>query len=263
MNRVIQNDLTAPELLLQELGVTEPDDIDLEPIAYHIGCQVRYRSLDGCEACILGAGDRAIITITTRTIKARRRFSLGHELGHWHYHRGRSSICRPDDIGNQTHSPLHPERIADNYAADLLLPRYLFEPRLIGAARPSFATVEQLATQFRTSITATALRFVEFTPSVMLICHALKGRKWFKPSKDIPSRWFPRDDLDADSYAFDILNGEEDRSRIVKIGADAWFDRSEAGRYEIFEETIRVGASEILILLTLSAPEMLDDWTRR
>jgi hypothetical protein len=262
MNRVIRNDLTASELLLQELGVTEPDDIDLEPIACHVGCQVRYRPLDGCEACILGAGDRAIITITTRTSKARQRFSLGHELGHWHYHRGRSSICRPEDIGNQTRSPLHPEHIADGYAADLLLPRYLFEPRLIGALRPSFTTVERLATEFRTSITATALRSVEFTPSVMLICHASSGRKWFKPSKDIPSRWFPRGDLDADSYAFDILYGEEDRSRIVKIGADAWFDRSEANRYEILEETLRIGGGEILTLLTLNVPKMLEEWSR-
>ena len=262
MNRVIRNDLTAPELLLQELGVTEPKDIDLEPIAYHVGCQVRYRPLDGCEACILGADDCAIITITTRTSKARQRFSLGHELGHWYYHRGRSSICRPDDIANQTRSPLDPERIADGYAADLLLPRYLFEPRLIGAGRPSLTTVERLATDFRTSITATALRFVEFTPSVILICHALNGRKWFKLAKDMPSRWFPRDDLDANSYAFDVLFGDKDRSRIVKMGAAAWFDRSEAGRYEIFEETIRIGVGEILTLLTFSAPKMLEDWSR-
>ena len=95
----------------------------------------------------------------------------------------------------------------------------------------------------------------------MLICRTVKGRNWFKAAADVPSRWFPRDDLDADSYAFDVLHREEDRSRIVKIGADAWFERNEASRYEIFEETIRVGASEILTLLTLSAPEMLDDWS--
>jgi hypothetical protein len=259
MSRVIRNDSTAAELLLQELGITEPNHIDLEPIAYHVGCEVRYRPLDGCEACILGAGDRAIITVTTRTSKARLRFSLGHELGHWHYHRGHSSICRHDDIGNLVRSSLHPERVADAYAADLLLPRYLFEPRLVAAARPSFSTAERLAIEFRTSITATALRLVEFTPSVMLICHTAKGRKWFKAAADVPSRWFPRDDLDADSYAFDVLRRTEDRSRVVKIGADAWFDRNEASRYEIFEETIRVGASEILTLLTLSAHEMLDD----
>jgi hypothetical protein len=96
----------------------------------------------------------------------------------------------------------------------------------------------------------------------MLICHASNGRRWFKSAKDIPSRWFPRDDLDADSYAFDVLFGQEDRSRIVKMGAAAWFDRSEANRYEIFEETIRIGGNEILTLLTLNAPKMLEEWSR-
>jgi hypothetical protein len=52
------------------------------------------------------------------------------------------------------------ERIADGYAADLLMPRYLFETRLIGTGRPSLATVERLTMKFRTSITATALRLL-------------------------------------------------------------------------------------------------------
>ena len=94
------------------------------------------------------------------------------------------------------------------------------------------------------------------------ICHGSDGRRWFKPAKDVPSRWFPRDELDTDSYAFDVLHGEKDRSRIVRIGADAWFNRSEARRYEIFEETIRIGANDILTLLTLNVPKMLEEWSR-
>ena len=50
--------LTAPERLLQDLGVTDPDDIDLEAIAWTMGAEVRYRPLDGCEARILGRDDR-------------------------------------------------------------------------------------------------------------------------------------------------------------------------------------------------------------
>jgi hypothetical protein len=90
----------------------------------------------------------------------------------------------------------------------------------------------------------------------MLVCYAAHGRKWFKPAKDVPSRWFPRDDLDADSYAFDVLFGDKDRSCIVKIGADVWSNRSEARRYEIFEETLRLGVSEILTLLTPCARDV-------
>ena len=45
--------LTQAERLLQELGVTEPGEIDLEAIAYHVNARVRYRPLDGCEARIV------------------------------------------------------------------------------------------------------------------------------------------------------------------------------------------------------------------
>lgn len=53
------------------------------------------------------------------------RFSVAHELGHWHHHRRRSAVCLSDDIGNPAKGPLDPERVADGYAADLLMPRYL------------------------------------------------------------------------------------------------------------------------------------------
>jgi hypothetical protein len=55
------------ERLLQELGITEPKEIDLEAIAYHVGAHVRRQPLDGCEARIIGCGDRAIITVKARS----------------------------------------------------------------------------------------------------------------------------------------------------------------------------------------------------
>jgi hypothetical protein len=55
--------LMPAERLLKELGITEPEEIDLEAIAFHVGARVRYRKLDGCEARIIGRGDAAVITI--------------------------------------------------------------------------------------------------------------------------------------------------------------------------------------------------------
>jgi hypothetical protein len=31
--------------------------------------------------------------------------------------------------------------------------------------------------------------------------------EWFTRGPDVPSRWFPRDNLDADSFAFGVLHG--------------------------------------------------------
>ena len=71
------------EDLLHSLGVTSPEEIDLDAIAYHVGVRVRYRPLTGCIARIIANGDRAIATIDENCRHERKRFSIGHELGHW------------------------------------------------------------------------------------------------------------------------------------------------------------------------------------
>ena len=254
------NPLSPAEELLKELGVTAAGDIDIEAIAYHVGAFIKYRPLDGCEGRIVGAGDRAVITVNSRSILPRRRFTAAHELGHWHHHRGRSFVCRPDDIGNPMKGPADPERIADGYAADLLMPRYLFKPMANRIGKVTFQAVEDLRREFGTSITATAIRLVEYGPEpAMLICHAPGGRKWFRRPRDIPERWFPQSDLDAGSQAMDVLHGRLEHSRRALVGAATWFDRWDAPKYELYEETCRTTDDEILTLLVFKDDEMLED----
>jgi len=93
----------------------------------------------------------------------------------------------------------------------------------------------------------------------LLVCHEPNGRRWFTRSASVPDRWFPPDALDSESYAFDILFGTaQDDSQPRKIGADAWFDRREAERYELNEQSMRTRKNEILTLLTLTDSAMLD-----
>ena len=73
----------------------------------------------------------------------------------------------------------------------------------------------------------------------MLVCHGPQGRKWFTRSPGVPTRWFPRDELDHESFAFDLLFGEgQEQAHPRLIGADAWFDRNEAQRYELREDSV-------------------------
>lgn len=93
------------------------------------GTSVRRSSSVASQAAkraFVGYGDSAIISVDEPKSWERQRFSVGHELGHWHHHRGRCLICRSDNIGNARKSPSDPERVADAYSADLLLPRYIF-----------------------------------------------------------------------------------------------------------------------------------------
>jgi hypothetical protein len=256
---------SAAEETLRELGVIEPKDIDIEAIAWCLGARVKFRPLDGCEARITGRGDEAIITVNSRSSWRRKRFSVAHELGHWRYDRGRILVCRSDEIGRAGQNYPTAERAADLYAAQLLMPSYIFDPIARAYPKLTFQTVNALADLFDTSVTATAIRLVEgrHSPSI-LVCHGPKGRKWFTRSPDVPDRWFPQDDLDAESFAFGVLFGNQPNDSVArKIGADAWFDRAEASRYEVLEQTFRTGDDEILTLVSIRDGAMLDEWNTR
>lgn len=253
--------LSHAEILLKGLGVTDPSEIDLEAIAWTLGVRVRYRPLDGCEARIIGHGDQAIVTVNSHSFPQRQRFSLAHELGHWNHHRGCLLVCQADEIGSGDNKQSQAERIADTYASDILMPRYIFQPIAQSYAKLTFQIVRALADIFCTSLTATAIRLVkgDHSPAI-LICHGLKGRKWFCRSPSVPERWFPQEQLDSDSYAFDILFSRKAEETIPrKIGADAWFDRKGADEYEVREQSIRIGDGETLSLILIDDQRMLDD----
>jgi Zn-dependent peptidase ImmA (M78 family) len=163
------NGQSPAELLLKRLGVTEPGEIDLEAIAWELGVRIKYRPLDACESRILGANGKAIITVNSRSSRRRRRFSVGHEFGHWHYDRGRVLICQADEIG-QAGRGLGSERAADRFASSLLMPEYLFRPAARAHPKVSFQTVRSIAELFDTSTTATAIRLVEdrYFPAVLI-----------------------------------------------------------------------------------------------
>lgn len=248
-----------PDKILEELGIIEPKDIDLDAIAWHLGAKVKYRALEGCEARIIGSGDRAVISINNRnTTPARQRFSLAHELGHWMHHRGQQLPCETNGFARTPSDRLDPERVADQFASGLLMPTSMIQPMARRLSKVNFKAIREIAEVFGTSLTATTIRLIEGNHlSGLLVCHTQHGRKWFTRARSVSS-WFPRDELSQDSFAFDILfGGKQDDQFPRKIGADAWFDRGGADRYEIQEQTIRVSDQEVVTLLIIDDDGML------
>src|SRR5437016_11425907 len=87
---------TPPDKILGLLGITEPEDLDIEAIAYACGATIVPQPLTGCQANIIGFADRAIITVNSNSIPTRQRFSSGHELGHRRKDRGQHAFARLD-----------------------------------------------------------------------------------------------------------------------------------------------------------------------
>jgi Zn-dependent peptidase ImmA (M78 family) len=252
--------LTPAEKLLQELGVTEPNDIDLEAIAWHRGVTVKYRPLKGCEARIVGYDNKAVISIHTEGTPTRKRYSLAHELGHWEHHRGQSVICRTDDIYGKNAASII-ERVANRYAADLLMPGYLFDPFSQDLKALNTSTVIKVSEKFFVSKHAAAIRLVErSTQAVMLVCHVPNGRKSFSKSPTAPSSWALHSNLDPRSSAMEILFGNRaDDPQPRKVAADAWFDGRRAQYFEIREQTFRTFDQEILTMLFLDDQRMVGE----
>jgi Zn-dependent peptidase ImmA (M78 family) len=251
--------LTPAEQIIYNLGIADPGEIDLDAIAWTQGARVRYRPLRGCEARIFGRSDEAIISVNSNTSATRRRFSLAHELGHWHHHRGQLLFCRASDIGPGGARP-QTELVADRFAADLLMPSFLFVPRLSGLRRFGLSELETLAAEFRVSRAAAAIRAIERGQlPALVVCHNRAGRKWFARSPIVPEKWFPSKELSAETGAFAVQFGQKKEDRQGrKVRASAWFELRGADRFDVHEETIRSAEDETLTLLWLGDARMLE-----
>ncbi len=187
--------LSPAEQLLQELGITEADEIDVEVIAWSVGARVRYRALPQGDARIVGMGDRAIITVDDRASRVRQRFSVAHELGHWHHHRGQRLICHDASWNAQADTC---EREADHYAANLLMPCFMLVP-WVAEAPMSFELVNGVARRFQVSRLAAALRLADVhTGRFALIVDEPDGRRWFRRSAALAKGWRLRLDVPMD-----------------------------------------------------------------
>ena len=155
---------------LAELGVAaEEPPIDVDHLAEEAaGLDVQLhgnlRALLGTpgpklSGLLLLSEDRVYVdAVEAERSTGRRRFTVAHELGHWHLHRDRgdSHYCRPEDIGGSQDDLYALKRIeseANRFAAALLMPE---------------AAVREQAARLRLSIPALARRFGVSAPAMQV-----------------------------------------------------------------------------------------------
>lgn len=247
------------EQLLTDLGISDPSDIELEAIAHCVGVEVRYRPLVNCEAQIIGFKNNAVVYVSPKTSPYRRRFSTGHELGHWHHHRGQSFVCRSEDIGKPLDDKSKDaERMADAYAGDLILPPFMVGPRLERLGEINLDGICEVAKLFSASVTATAIRTMRMSRQpVILVAHNLFGRTWQWPSITA-GRIRIRDDIDPRSSAFvSTLTGQR-VGPAKKEQAHYWFDRRHIDQFDVRVQSMRTAEGEMLTLLRILDERMVE-----
>ena len=237
-----------PEALLCELAMDDPQDLDVHAMAAFLGARVEYRPLQGCEAHLVGYNDRAIITVNSLSIPTRQRFSIGHELGHWVFDRGQASMtCSTRSFQERWNSD-HPEARANRYASGLLLPKTMFTQQ--AQDQPiTFQTVKSLASLFNTSLTATAIRLVELSPSLALAYGARRQPNgwrttWWVKHPQLPD---PVDCPGPASLAAQLLADAHPELGPADVPASAWFPVPQGSR--LTESSARLDQDWLLTLL--------------
>lgn len=237
-----------PEVILKDIGIDSPEDIDLDLIAFELNASVKRERLSGCDGQIIGTQDRAIIAINSDSTPRRQRFSLGHEIGHWINDRGKNLTyrCTDTDMRQYTTAPndfrQQKEVRANRFSAELLMPAYLLK-RYLPDREIIRETVDDLSQLFNVSRTSASIRLVETSDRpCMLVCWDNSGkRKWFFRNHILPQSLWPHRVILKPRETF----GE---TSALPVDADRWIEGDAAEHYTIVESQYTNGYDRLSLL---------------
>lgn len=228
----------------------------LERIAEDLGAKVVIGRLDGGLARLIRRGERGVIRISDSiTNEGRRRFSLGHELGHFvlRHKGGAPRGCTDKDLvdfGGSTHQEMQ----ANVFATEFLLPRKLVEKRC-DVSKVSLRPVRQIADDFGTSITSAALRFVELTSEPCALVFSINGRvSWFRKNGAFYG-FLPAQGAEVGAWSMAgryFASGDEPADYAQWVDSDAWCEGKDG---MLKEHTMAIPSIRGALSLLWQAPE--------
>lgn len=200
---------------------------------------------------------------------ARARFTLSHELGHYHIDEHRTALERGlapmhGSIANRPDSEIVVEQEADLFASHMLLPRkrcleflQSLPTRITGLHR-----ILAVAGEFEVSAQATAIRFCQTTPGICgIVMWRNEDPAWSYVAPDWGAAGYSR--LRHDSGAIQIGSATASAHADPGVGrfsqihestttASFWFQRVASGGSRdsiLVEQAVRLGSFGVLTLL--------------
>jgi len=238
------------EKIIQRLQIRYPSEINIREIAMERGAFVKEGVLEGSEAMLVRKGSLGIITVNSRIPeRGRTRFAIAHELGHFELHvNSRLILCVEEDMFVWNESETQ-EIEANEFAANILMPEEMFT-LYTKKKPPSMDTVAELSREFRTTLTATSLRYVQLSkePCALVIskdCYI----KWYKKSPSFNFHLRVGEKLSFDTYAFDFYDGVDLPFKAQKVPADAWLADTYEANGEIVEHSIALESYNVVLSL--------------
>jgi hypothetical protein len=231
---------------------------DLDPLLKEDQLEVCESEHSDCgyAACLLRVpGGGGGIMIAAGQDPGRRRFSLAHELGHYHipsHHGvGVALYCADSDLRARASDARRLEWEANDFAAELLMPFRLFSED-VRNRDATFAVAQSLAgdTMYDVSVTAAAWRLVETTSEACALVVSVDGNiEWAVRSsawnQPLPERHRP---LPAASLAAAVTRGELSVPKGEQVDPMAWLSSAD-GRWVASAATQLVESTHVVTRL--------------
>lgn len=229
-----------------------PEDIRIEDIAMDQGLIIRETVMRGAEARLVQNGENGIITVNIGGDSRRKRFAIAHEIGHWKMHRENkiADLCSVQDL-MVTNEDGSIETEANIFAAELLMPRKLFQP-LCKDSLPNLDSIDNLSGEFNTSFTSTAIRFVEFNKEKCFLVFSKDGIvQWFWKKSYGSELWIEKGhDIHKRSMAWLCLKDGIPQTNMKVVDPDCWFpNRPSNLQVEVKEQSMKLGGLPFVVSL--------------
>jgi hypothetical protein len=226
------------------LCIRDASDIDVEGIAAVLGLDVRRGRLPGADARLVGASDIGIIRLSTKIEhEGAQRFSVAHELGHRQLSHRSAAVpsCEPAAVNGHVDRGVEAE--ANAFAAELLMPERLLR-RHCEVSPVSLDDARTIATDYKVSLLAAALRFVELTSERCALVFSRQGRVVWAARSNTFLPFIERGRrLCEAGVAFDWFRIGKLCEGSQLVPADAWFDHEGDADIEIWEDACDVPAT--------------------
>lgn len=262
------------KMLAQVLG-TDRFPVDVESLALDYSRQrfpdpitlVKGASLDGFEGALYrGKGAKAMWSIVYNAslpVPGRIRFVLAHEFGHYLRHRQELDqfFCTQRDVTQWDPKDAARETDANQFASYLLMPLDDFR-RQIAGQKISLDLLGHCANRYGVSLTATILKWLEFTDQRAVLVAAREGfilwakssEPAFKSGAYIRTRGLvvPVPDGSVAAGAF----GATEWRAAVELSAGVWFPNEPTTEMAIISDRFDMTIS----LLTLPTDHAVAEW---
>lgn len=243
---------TPVELFAAEVGIAEIRDFEVEKF---VGALVTNE--EKSEGAIL---------VKKGDLPARRRFTIGHELGHFLMpsHRG-SRQCTRQDLAERRTDTLHhkQESQANEFSAGLLMPKRRFSKDIDDLGSAEAGHILDLARMYGTSVEATANRYVELSDESCAVIMSKDGQvRYARRSGTFP--WLsvrsgaPLPSNSAARSSPASITGTP--SSWSNVDGGVWLDSQRGTRsLEVLEQTLRQGNGFAITLLLLEDGEFSEN----